>query len=81
MDELSDDDDFIVTTTDDGRMFHCSVAKIGAEREQRWVLIDTDRQLHIGPAWSNDMPEPQLRKLVNEWWRTRKREQRFDASR
>jgi hypothetical protein len=70
MDELSDD--FIVTTTDDGRVFQCSVAKVGADREQRWVLIDTERQLHIGP---------QLRKLVNEWWQTRKREERFDAFR
>ena len=72
-------DEFIVTTTDDGRMFQCSVAKIGAEREQRWVLIDTERQLHIGPAWNGDVPEPQLQKLVNEWWRVRKREQRSDA--
>jgi hypothetical protein len=79
MDELSDD--FIVTTTDDGRVFQCSVAKVGADREQRWVLIDTERQLHIGPAWSSGTREPQLRKLVNEWWQTRKREERFDAFR
>jgi len=69
-------DDFIVTTTDDGRTFQCSVAKVGAEREERWVLIDTDRQLHIGPAWRGDVPESQLRTLVNEWWQTRKKRQR-----
>jgi len=74
-------DDFIVTTTDDGRVFQCSVAKVGAEREQRWVLIDADRQLHIGPAWRGDMPEPQLRKMVNEWWRVTKRRQGVDAFR
>ena len=74
-------DDFIVTTTDDGRVFQCSVAKVGAEREQRWVLIDTDRQLHIGPAWRGDMAEPQLRTLVNEWWHTMKRSQRVDLFR
>ena len=74
-------DDFIVTTTDDGRKFQCSVAKIGAEREQHWIFIDTERLLHIGPAWSGDVPEPQLRNLVNEWWKTRKREQRLNAFR
>jgi len=74
-------DDFIVTTTDDGRVFQCSVAKVGAEREQRWVLIDADRHLHIGPAWRGDMPEPQLRKMVNEWWRVTKRRQGVDAFR
>jgi len=65
--------DFVVTTTDDGREFQCSVAKIGGAREQRWVFIGTDRQLHIGPAWNGDVPAAQLRALVNEWWRTRKR--------
>jgi hypothetical protein len=65
--------DFVVTTTDDGREFQCSVAKIGGAREQRWVFIGTDRQLHIGPAWNGDVPAPQLRALVNEWWRTQKR--------
>lgn len=74
-------DEFIVTTTDDGHMFHCSVVKVGAEREQRWVLIDTQRLLHIGPAWSGDLAEPQLRMMVNDWWKTRKREQRLNVRR
>jgi hypothetical protein len=66
-------DDFIVTTTDDGRIFQCSVAGVGAKREQRWLLIDANRELHIGPAWLGDVPEPQLRTMVNEWWLARKR--------
>lgn len=66
-------DEIIVTITDDGRLFECAVAEVGARREQRWLLIDSDSQLHIGPAWCGDLPEPQLRSLVNDWWRTAKR--------
>jgi hypothetical protein len=65
--------EIIVTITDDGRLFECAVAKVGAQREERWLLIDSDSRLHIGPAWCGDLPEPQLRSLVNDWWRTIKR--------
>ena len=65
-------DDIILTITDDGRVFECAVAQVGSEREERWLLIDSNRQLHIGPAWFGDLPEPELRALVNAWWQTNK---------
>ena len=44
-------------------------------------MEDAEAQKTTLWEWFLAAREPQLRKLVNEWWQTRKREERFDAFR
>jgi len=64
-----------IVSTDDGWTFYCAVAEVGAARERRWIFIGASRQLHVGPQWTGLLLEPQLRRLVNDWWRSVRAEQ------
>jgi hypothetical protein len=60
-----------IVTTDDGRMFHCSV--VGeTERQRRWVLRDSDGRRYDGPDMMAERSPDAVRRLVNEWWKLRK---------
>ena len=65
-------DQAFIVTTDDGRMFQCSVESIADTQQPRWIFIDTNQVRYVGPPWPGVTLEPELRRLVNDWWREKK---------
>ena len=60
-----------VITTDDGRMFHCSV--VGeTEWERRWLLRDALGRRYDGPDMMAERSPDAVRRLVNQWWELKK---------
>lgn len=57
-----------IVTTDDGRMFHCSLSNSEAEDRRRWVLRDSEGVRYIGPSVTEEKSATAVRRLVNEWW-------------
>jgi hypothetical protein len=55
-----------IVTTDDQRMFQCSVDEVGSSKQRRWIFVDSDRVRHFGPPWQRLLVEDELRVLVNE---------------
>jgi hypothetical protein len=60
--------DSFILTTNDRKLFLCSVEPIGPEAELHWVFVDNDRVRYIGPIWTGVLLETQVRALVNAWW-------------
>ena len=57
-----------IVTTDDGRMFHCSVAPDERADDAYWVLRDTRGTRYTGPRVSHERTPDAVRGLVNAWW-------------
>jgi len=65
MDHLQDS---YILTTDDRKLFLCSVEPIGREAQLRWVFVDRNKVRYVGPVWTGVLLEAQVRALVNGWW-------------
>ena len=62
----------IVVKLDDGSVVRCSVSSIGREQQPRWVLIDNDGVQYIGPEATTDKTPEAVKRLIAEWWTTKK---------
>lgn len=60
--------DSFILTTDDRKLFLCSVEPIGHEAELHWVFVDSNHVRYVGPVWTGVLLEAQVRALVNAWW-------------
>lgn len=63
---------FIIPTSD-GMVFHCSVERLGAKRERRWVFLDSNSLRYFGPPVNHERSAAEVQELVNEWWEGKQR--------
>jgi hypothetical protein len=56
-----------IVTTDDGRMFHCSLPRDGGG-ERRWLIRDTSGRRHAGPPLAKAETPEVVQAIVNDWW-------------
>jgi len=59
--------EFIVTAGD-GRLFHCSVERLGDEQIRHWIFHDSDWREYIGPVWMPFQHVTEVESIVREWW-------------
>ena len=65
----------VLLMTDDGMVFHCSVAWVGRRADRRWIFVDPDGVDYIGPQYPTSAPaltSDELRAIVNEYWTTKR---------